>query len=178
MTHLSEERIAEIREHGMRLSDFRVGMEFWMSGTRWRCTDIGTRLVIAIQLVYDDDPFWYKGPPYAIPQSTIEPHGFPDCSLDRYGGNSYNFSDEAASLVGIEWQPSSVSMGGNAWSITHPATGSRIAIRRTCGPSKPASRASCATMGSRSVGINLSATSASKLAGSKGMLSSVPSRTT
>jgi len=42
MTHLSEERIAEIREHGMRLSDFRIGMEFWMSGTRWCCTDIGT----------------------------------------------------------------------------------------------------------------------------------------
>jgi hypothetical protein len=94
MTHLSEERIAEIREDGMRLSDFSIGLEFWMDGKRWRCTDIGTRLVIAIQLIHDDDPSWYDGPPYAIPELPIEPHDFTACSLDRYGGNSDVFSDE------------------------------------------------------------------------------------
>jgi hypothetical protein len=66
MTHLSEERIADIREHGIRLSDFAIGLEFWMSRTRWRCTDIGTRLVIAIKLNQDDAPSWYKDPPCPI----------------------------------------------------------------------------------------------------------------
>jgi hypothetical protein len=125
MTHLSEERIAEIREHGMRLADFRIGMEFWMSGTRWRCTDIGTRLVIAIQLVYDDDPGWYKGPPYAIPQSTIEPHDFPDCSLDRYGGNSYNFSDEVVELL-----KTSGNYGRAEWHLGAPEALKRMRILR------------------------------------------------
>ena len=45
--------------------------------------------------------------------------------------------------------------------------GSKIAIRRTYGPSKPASRASCATEGNCSVGISLSATSASNVVESK-----------
>jgi hypothetical protein len=68
---LSKARIAEIRERGMRSSDFRIGMECWMSGARRRCTDIGTRLVIAIKLNQDDDPSWYKGPPFGVCESTI-----------------------------------------------------------------------------------------------------------
>jgi hypothetical protein len=94
MTHLSEERIAEIREHGMRLSDFRIGMEFWLSGSRWRCTDIGTRLVIAIRLDHDDDPSWYDGPPYAVCECPIFQHDFTACSLTRYEGNSESCTDE------------------------------------------------------------------------------------
>jgi hypothetical protein len=77
MEHLSEQRIAEIREHGMRLSDFRIGLEFWMSGFRWRCTDVGSRLVVAIQLSHDHEPEWYSGPPYA-----------------RHEGNSQCFTDD------------------------------------------------------------------------------------
>jgi len=49
----------------MRLSDFYIGLEFYMSGSRWRCTDIGSRVVLAIKLEHEDDPSWYKGPPYA-----------------------------------------------------------------------------------------------------------------
>jgi hypothetical protein len=43
-----------------------VGFEFMMSGSRWCWTDIGTRLVDAIQLSHEDDPSWYKGPSYAV----------------------------------------------------------------------------------------------------------------
>lgn len=32
----------------MKLSDFKIGMEFEMSGQRWRCTDVGSRVVVAI----------------------------------------------------------------------------------------------------------------------------------
>jgi hypothetical protein len=94
MEHLSEERIAEIREHGMRLSDFKIGMEFWMSGSRWRCTDIGTRLVIAIKLDMDDDPSWYSGPPYAVCECPIDRRDLSACSLSRNDGNSRYFTDE------------------------------------------------------------------------------------
>lgn len=78
----------------MRLSDFHIGLEFWMSGSRWRCTDVGTRLVIAIKLDHDDDPSWYGGPPYAVCEHTIDPHDSPACSLTRHGGNSGSFTDE------------------------------------------------------------------------------------
>ncbi len=39
-----------MREHSMRLSDFHIGLEFWMSGSHWRCTDVGSRVVVAIKL--------------------------------------------------------------------------------------------------------------------------------
>jgi hypothetical protein len=100
MEHLSEERIAEIREDGMLLSDFRIGMIFWMSGGRWRCTDIGrTRLVIAIKLDMDDDPSWYDGPPYAVCEHTIDQHDFTACSLTRYDGNSESYTDEEVERI-------------------------------------------------------------------------------
>jgi len=83
-----------MREHSMRLSDFHIGLEFWMSGSRWRCTDVGTRLVIAIKLDHDDDPSWYNGPPYAVCEHTIDNSEIHICSLTRHGGNSYNFTDE------------------------------------------------------------------------------------
>jgi hypothetical protein len=74
-----------MREHSMRLSDFQIGLEFWMSGSRWRCTDVGTRLVIAIKLDHDDDPSWYNGPPYAVCECPIDEYAIPACSLTRYG---------------------------------------------------------------------------------------------
>jgi hypothetical protein len=83
-----------MREHSMRLSDFHIGLEFWMSGSHWRCTDVGTRLVIAIKLEHDDDPSWYNGPPYAICEHTIDEYVQHICSLTRHGGNSGSFTDE------------------------------------------------------------------------------------
>ena len=80
---------------------------------------------------------------------------------------------KAASSGEIALQPSSSIMGGKAWSIPQFATGSRTAMRTTRGPSNPASNASWATEGSRSVGISLSAISASNVARSKGMSTSV-----
>jgi hypothetical protein len=83
----------------MRLSDFKIGMEVWMSGSRWRCTDIGTRLVIAIKLDHDDDPSWYDGPPYAVCEHTIDLHDFAACSLTRYEGNSESYTDEEVERI-------------------------------------------------------------------------------
>jgi hypothetical protein len=99
MTHLSEERIAEIREHGMRLSDFSIGLEFWMSVVRWRCTGIGTQLVIAIKLNHEDDPSSYEGSPDAVVESAIDAHDLKACSLRRDEGNSQCFTDEEAARI-------------------------------------------------------------------------------
>ena len=57
-------------------------MEFWLSGSRWRCTDIGTRLVIAIRLDHDDDPSWYNGPPYAVAESVFDEYDIEGCAPD------------------------------------------------------------------------------------------------
>jgi hypothetical protein len=59
---LSKEQIAKMREHSMRLSDSHIGLEFWMSGSRWRCTDVGSPVVVAIKLEHDDEPCMYNGP--------------------------------------------------------------------------------------------------------------------
>lgn len=34
----------------MKLAEFQIGQEFTMSDHRWRCTDIGSRVVVAIRL--------------------------------------------------------------------------------------------------------------------------------
>jgi hypothetical protein len=64
----------------MERRDFYIGLEFWMSGARWRCTDVGTRTVIAIKLDAPDDS-WYNGPPYAVVEHVIDEYDLPACSL-------------------------------------------------------------------------------------------------
>jgi hypothetical protein len=90
----SKEEIAKMREHSMRLSDFHIGLEFWMSGSHWRCTDVGSRVVVAIKLEHDDDPGMYNGPPYKICEHTLDEYVHHICSLTRHGGNSGSFTDE------------------------------------------------------------------------------------
>jgi hypothetical protein len=34
----------------MKHNEFHVGLEFWCGGNRWRCTDVGSRTVVAISL--------------------------------------------------------------------------------------------------------------------------------
>jgi hypothetical protein len=89
----------------MRHSDFRIGVEFWCGGNRWRCTDIGSRVIVAISLesheVVDyvpsadgvalgrleryltDDPSWLNGPPYAIVERVFDEYDLPACSLTK-----------------------------------------------------------------------------------------------
>lgn len=60
-------------------SDFRLGMEFEVSGlNRFRVTDLGTRVVVAICLT-QHDPSWFRGPPYAIPEMVFDENDFPAC---------------------------------------------------------------------------------------------------
>jgi hypothetical protein len=67
------------RRKAMQHSDFSIGCEFVTPTGRWRCTDIGTRTVIAIRLNHDDDPTWYSGPPYALAEHIFDEEGIIDC---------------------------------------------------------------------------------------------------
>jgi hypothetical protein len=55
----------------MKHSDFQIGREFWTGTGRWRCTDIGTRIIAAIKLD-KDDASWYNGPPYAVAEFVFD----------------------------------------------------------------------------------------------------------
>ncbi|KWE83761.1 hypothetical protein WT54_19625 [Burkholderia territorii] len=49
----------------MNHSDFHIGLVFMDCTGWWRCTDVGTRTILAIRLDHDD-PHWYEGPPYNL----------------------------------------------------------------------------------------------------------------
>jgi hypothetical protein len=104
----------------MRHSEFFIGGTFWCGGRKWRCTDIGTRTVLAICL--DDteivtsylDPTiedrtriltqteaeaegWFNGPPYAVAESVFDEYDISPCSFDSEGhGQTSCFSDWVA----------------------------------------------------------------------------------
>lgn len=65
----------------MKHEDFQIGMEFHCSDHRWRCTDIGNRTIVAIRLDHDDDPTWYRGPPYAVAESVFDEHDQEGCEV-------------------------------------------------------------------------------------------------
>ena len=53
----------------------------YCGGTRWRCTDLGRRTVIAIPLEHEDDPSWYNGPPYAVDEKVFDEYDQKGCRL-------------------------------------------------------------------------------------------------
>jgi len=82
----SPERVLTAGQRCMQLSDFSIGLEFFMSGGRWRCTDIGGRTVVAIKLD-QHDPSWYSGPPYAVVEHVLDEYDLEGCSLTPEGGD-------------------------------------------------------------------------------------------
>jgi hypothetical protein len=86
----------------MKHEEFRIGVEFWCGGRRWRCTDVGSRVVAAICLdprgvvtvtrtgvaperitacVMSDDASWSEGPPYALAEEVFDEHAIKACTL-------------------------------------------------------------------------------------------------
>jgi hypothetical protein len=63
----------------MKHSDFEIGMEFMTGAGRWRCTDVGTRTIVAIRLDLDHDTWWYSGPPYPVAEMVFDEDGMEDC---------------------------------------------------------------------------------------------------
>jgi len=63
----------------MKHGDFHIGLEFFASaGFRWRCTDVGTRTILAVRLDYDN-PHWYQGPPYIAKEEVFDEDQIEHC---------------------------------------------------------------------------------------------------
>jgi len=80
-------------------SDFSIGTEFKTEAGTWRCTDVGTRTVIAIQIdtveaagIIDGREVtrdlgrteaelegWFNGPPYAVAEHVFDEDDLPAC---------------------------------------------------------------------------------------------------
>ncbi|MFP4070524.1 MAG: hypothetical protein ACLFTB_00600 [Desulfovibrionales bacterium] len=66
----------------MTHSDFSIGLEFISGEKRWRCTDVGTRTIVAVCLSdHPDDESWYNGPPYAVAETVFDEYDLEGCSL-------------------------------------------------------------------------------------------------
>jgi hypothetical protein len=63
----------------MTKAQFSIGAEFKMVDSRWRCTDVGTRVIVAIKLNHSDDQSWYNGPPYAVAEIVIDEDDMESC---------------------------------------------------------------------------------------------------
>lgn len=87
----------------MEHSEFVIGTEFMTGAGRWRCTDVGTRTIIAISLEpretvlldhdesgalreirhMNDDPRDLIGPPYSIVEHVFDEYDLPGCEPAR-----------------------------------------------------------------------------------------------
>jgi hypothetical protein len=73
----------------MKLADFVIGQEFWCGGRQWRCTDIGTRTIVAIRLerrrtlgrAEAEAEGWFNGPPYAVAETVFDEYHQEGCSI-------------------------------------------------------------------------------------------------
>lgn len=86
----------------MKLSDFRIGLEFTLDegASRWRCTDIGTRVVIAIRIdsaqistkrncepvttktvsgAEAEAAGYFNGPPYGVLETVFDEYEIDQC---------------------------------------------------------------------------------------------------
>lgn len=83
----------------MEHSEFKIGETFWVGTQQWRCTDIGTRTIVAIRVdrveVGSNKPElrrslsrseaeaegWFDGPPYAVAESVFDEYDIEACAL-------------------------------------------------------------------------------------------------
>lgn len=92
----------------MRREDFAIGQTFYTATGRWRCTDVGTRVVVAIKydaitvtqstlaatgrretrevaLTFEEaeQAGWFRGPPYAGAESVFDEYDMEGCAPSR-----------------------------------------------------------------------------------------------
>ncbi len=67
----------------MKKNEFIIGHEFYTATGKWRCTDIGSRVIVAIQL-NQKDPRNYNGPPYSIVECVFDEYDLDGCSIDPH----------------------------------------------------------------------------------------------
>jgi hypothetical protein len=75
----------------MKKEDFFIGLEFFtaycdkegdaFTPVKWRCSDVGTRIIVAIKLDQSDSS-WYNGPPYAVSEIVFDEYDIEVCSMN------------------------------------------------------------------------------------------------
>lgn len=77
----------------MKHTDFALGTIFYTcTGQRWRCTDVGARTILAIELKPALGESWFNGPPYAVAE----------VPFDEYDIGSAYRNEEEAILDAVE----------------------------------------------------------------------------
>jgi len=66
----------------MKRSDFQIGTECFTAAGKWRCTDVGSRVIVAIR-IDDQDVCNLAGPPYSVVECLFDEYDLDGCSLDR-----------------------------------------------------------------------------------------------
>ncbi len=84
----------------MNHSDFAIGGTFWCADRQWRCTDIGTRVIVAMRIdsveigsnapelrrtISRDEAEaegWFNGPPYAVAETVFDEDGMEGCAIE------------------------------------------------------------------------------------------------
>ena len=77
----------------MKKEEFKLGAEFYTATGKWRCTDIGTRVIVAIPLNQEDSRN-YNGPPYSIPENV-----FDEYHIEGYSFDPIEFEDGKEKVV-------------------------------------------------------------------------------
>jgi hypothetical protein len=109
----------------MRHSEFSIGMTFFTAAGAWRCTDVGTRVIVAISLeprinvrstrsgdgtfteeqCLSDDPADLAGPPYSVVETVFDEYELERCFTTR---------DARESEMGVAHTPSQGAAGEHA----------------------------------------------------------------
>lgn len=63
----------------MKHHEFTIGTRFRTAAGIWKCTDIGTRTIIAIALSNHSDLSWFAGPPYAVAEIVFDEDDLEAC---------------------------------------------------------------------------------------------------
>lgn len=80
----------------MKHNEFTIGTDFFCGGNRWRCTDLGQRVVVAIQVKKRQDSSWRVGPPYAVVETVFDEFDIEGCTTTE-GGVTRSSESGAAS---------------------------------------------------------------------------------
>lgn len=84
----------------MKQTDFKIGAGFYTTSGKWRCTDVGSRTIVAIELgprkivsvdteqgtitkSVQDDESWLNGPPYSVEEVVFDENDIDGCQLDN-----------------------------------------------------------------------------------------------
>ncbi len=89
----------------MQHREFQVGFEFWCGERRFRCTDVGSRVIVAIRTdsaeistskngqietrsldgADAEAQGWFRGPPYSVAECVFDENDLEACSLYGVG---------------------------------------------------------------------------------------------